>query len=168
MQQQAQYATSQLQTPQQIAAGSQYGAAGARAAQEAAARAQLQAQRYGQGAANVGMQGLGYGSQAAGFGQQAAQAAQQGFGAGQAYAQQATSPEAIAAYMSPYQQQVTDYQKSQALRDYNIAQQARKAQAIGAGAFGGSRQAIAESEAQRNLQSQLQGIEATGRQNAFQ
>jgi hypothetical protein len=70
--------------------------------------------------------------------------------------------------MSPYMQQVTDYQKSQAVRDYNIAQQARKAQAIGAGAFGGSRQAIAESEAQRNLQSQLQGIEGQGRQQAFQ
>ena len=150
------------------AAGSQYGAAGARQAQEAAMQAQLQAQRYGQDAAHTGMQGLGYGSQAAGYGAEAAGMAGMGFGAGQQYAQQATSPEAMAAYMSPYQQNVTDYQKSQAIRDYNIAQQARKAQAIGAGAFGGSRQAIAESEAQRNLQSQLQGIEATGRQQAYQ
>ena len=150
------------------AAGSQYGAAGARAAQEAAMRSQLQAQRYGQGAVSTGQQGLGYGSQAAGYGARGAQAAEQGFGAGAQYAQQATSPEAIQAYMSPYQQNVVDYQKSQAQRDFNIAQQARKAQAVSSGAFGGSRQAIAEAEAQRNLSSQLQGIDATGRQQAFQ
>jgi hypothetical protein len=89
-------------------------------------------------------------------------------GAGQRYAQQATDPNAISAYMSPYQQQVTDYQKAQALRDYQIGQPMRQAKAVGQGAFGGSRQAIENAEAQRSLMSQLQGIEATGRQNAFQ
>ena len=89
-------------------------------------------------------------------------------GAGQEYAQMATSPAAQQAYMSPYMQNVVDYQKMQALRDYQIGQPMRRAQAIGAGAFGGSRQAIAESEAERNLMSQLQGIEAQGRQSAFQ
>lgn len=94
--------------------------------------------------------------------------ARQMAGAGQRYAQQATDPNSIAAYMSPYQQQVTDYQKQQAARDYQIASQARQAQAVGQGAFGGSRQAIQESEAQRALMSQLQGIQATGSQQAFQ
>lgn len=89
-------------------------------------------------------------------------------GAGQEYAQMATSPAAQQAYMSPYMQNVVDYQKMQALRDYQIGQPMRRAQAVGAGAFGGSRQAIAESEAERNLMSQLQGIEAQGRQSAFQ
>ena len=89
-------------------------------------------------------------------------------GAGQQYAQQATNPNAVQAYMSPYMQNVVDYQKSQALRDYNIGQQVRKAQAVGQGAFGGTRQAIAESEAERALQSQLQGIAATGSQKAFE
>lgn len=89
-------------------------------------------------------------------------------GAGQRYAQQATSPAATQAYMSPYMQNVVDYQKQQAARDYNIAQQTRRAQAVGAGAFGGSRQAIQESEAERALMSQLQGISATGSQQAFQ
>ena len=91
-----------------------------------------------------------------------------GLMAGQNYASQATDPNATAAYMSPYMQNVVDYQKSQALRDYNMATPMRNAQAVGAGAFGGSRQAIVNSEAQRNLNSQLQGIEATGAQSAFQ
>lgn len=89
-------------------------------------------------------------------------------GAGQQYAQQATNPAATQAYMSPYMQNVVDYQKAQAARDYQIQNQARKAQALGAGAFGGSRQAIVQSEADRALQSQLQGITATGAQQAFQ
>lgn len=71
-------------------------------------------------------------------------------------------------YMSPYTQNVVDYQKSQALRDFQIAQPMRNAQAVRQGAFGGSRGAIMDAEAQRTLNSQLQGIEATGQQAAFQ
>jgi len=89
-------------------------------------------------------------------------------GAGANYAMQATDPRTTQAYMSPYMQNVVDYQKSQAMRDYGIGQQALRAQAGRSGAFGGSRQAIQESEAQRALGSQLQGIAATGSQNAFQ
>jgi hypothetical protein len=94
--------------------------------------------------------------------------ARQMAGAGQEYAQMATSPEAQQAYMSPYMQNVVDYQKMQAVRDYGIATPMRRAQAVGQGAFGGSRQAIMESEAERSLMNQLQGIEAQGRQSAFQ
>ena len=89
-------------------------------------------------------------------------------GAGQQYNQMATNPGAVSAFMSPYQQNVTDYQKQQAVMDYNRAAPAQQAQATNAGAFGGSRQAIVEGEAQRNLQNQLAGIQATGSQNAFQ
>lgn len=92
----------------------------------------------------------------------------QAAGAGQQYAQQATNPYAVQQYMSPYMQNVVDYQKSQALRDYQIAEPMRAKQAVAAGAFGGSRQAIERAEAQRNLNSQLQGIEATGAQKAFE
>jgi hypothetical protein len=92
----------------------------------------------------------------------------QAAGAGQQYAQQATNPYATQAYMSPYMQNVVDYQKSQAVRDFGMGQGARKAQAVGQGAFGGNRQALMESEAQRGLMSQLGGIEATGAQQAFQ
>jgi hypothetical protein len=70
--------------------------------------------------------------------------------------------------MSPYMQNVVDFQKQSALRDYQIAQPMRQAEAVSKGAFGGSRQAIVDAEAQRNLNTQLQGIQATGTQKAFE
>jgi hypothetical protein len=92
----------------------------------------------------------------------------QAAGAGQQYASQATNPYAVQQYMSPYMQNVVDYQKSQALRDYAMGQPLMARAAVGQGAFGGNRLAIQQAEAQRGLMSQLQGIEATGAQNAFQ
>ena len=92
----------------------------------------------------------------------------QAAGAGQQYGQMAQDPSSISGYMSPYMQNVVDYQKSQAIRDYGIGQQSLRAQASRSGAFGGSRQAIQEAEAQRSLGSQLQGITAQGSQQAFQ
>jgi len=71
-------------------------------------------------------------------------------------------------FMSPYQQAVTDVNKQAAVRDYQMAQQGRAAQVVGSGAFGGSRQAVLEAEAQRGLMSQLQGIQAAGTQSAFE
>ena len=91
-----------------------------------------------------------------------------GLNAGQNYQNQATNPNAVAQYMSPYQQNVTDFQKQQAINDYGRAMPGMNAQAVGQGAFGGSRQAIVGAEAQRNLQNNLAGIQATGTQNAFQ
>jgi len=88
-------------------------------------------------------------------------------GAGQQYARQATDPRAIQQYMSPFMQNVVDTQKMAAVRDFQVAQPVRQAAATRAGAFGGSRSAIENAEAQRNLMSQLQGIQATGTQNAF-
>lgn len=149
-------------------AGQAYGAAGAQQANMAAQRAAQQAQMYGAQGAMTGRQALGYGAMGAGYGGAAAGQAGQGYGAQAAYQAQATSPEATSAYMSPYMQNVVDVQKQAAARDYQIAQQARKAQAVGAGAFGGSRQAIAEAESQRALMSQLQNIQATGSQQAYQ
>jgi hypothetical protein len=113
--------------------------------------------QYGQATQMTGMAGLG----SLGLAGQMA-------GAGQDFAQQAQDPRAMQGYMSPYMQNVVDYQKSQAARDYNIGQGVRKAQAVGQGAFGGSRQAIMEAEAQRSLGNQLQGIAATGSQKAFE
>jgi len=88
-------------------------------------------------------------------------------GAGQQYNQMATNPGAVSAFMSPYQQNVTDYQKQQAVMDYGRQLPGQQAQATNAGAFGGSRHAIVEGEGQRNLQNTLAGIQATGSQNAF-
>ena len=117
--------------------------------------------RYGRQGANIGMGALGYGGMGAGLGAEAA-------GAGERYAQQATSPESMGAYMSPYMQNVVDTQKSAAIRDYQKAMPGLAAQQIKAGAFGGTRGAVERAEAQRNLASQLQGIQATGQQQAFQ
>jgi hypothetical protein len=89
-------------------------------------------------------------------------------GAGQQYARQATDPFAMQSYMSPYMQNVVDTQKTAALRDFQVAQPMRQAQQTLRGAFGGSRSAIENAEAQRNLMSQLQGIQATGTQSAFE
>jgi hypothetical protein len=143
-----------------------YGAQGAGYGAAAAGLAP-QAQRYGQGAADIGMGGLGFGAMGAGFGQQGAEAARKGFEAQQAFESKATDPNAVKAFMSPYMQNVVDYQKTQAARDFQIGQQARQAGAVAKGAFGGSRQAIENAEAQRNLMSQLQGIEGMGAQEAF-
>ena len=75
---------------------------------------------------------------------------------------------AAQAYMSPYQQYVTDFQKQEAIRDYGRQMPGLGAMAASKGAFGGTRQALVASEAQRNLQNQLGGIQALGSQNAFQ
>jgi hypothetical protein len=94
--------------------------------------------------------------------------AQQAMGAGQQFAQQAQDPRAMQGYMSPYMQNVVDYQKSQALRDFQMGQPMMARQAVGQGAFGGNRLALQQAEAQRGLMSQLQGISATGSQKAFE
>jgi hypothetical protein len=88
--------------------------------------------------------------------------------AGSNYNRMATDPGAMQAFMSPYQQNVTDFQKQQAVMDYGRQLPGMGAAASKSGAFGGSRQAIVESEGQRNLQNTLAGIQATGSQNAFQ
>ena len=89
-------------------------------------------------------------------------------GAGSQFAQQATNPFAVQQYMSPYMQNVVDVQKANAIRDYQKGIPALRQQAAAAGAFGGSRQAIQESEAQRSLLANLANIQAQGTQNAFQ
>ena len=71
-------------------------------------------------------------------------------------------------YMSPYQKQVVDAQLQEARRAFEEQRQVRNAQAIRAGAFGGSRQAVAESIAERDLANQQQNIVAQGLQSAFE
>ena len=71
------------------------------------------------------------------------------------------------AYMNPYQQAVTDVAKQGAMRDYQSGMNTLKAQAAQRGAFGGSRQAIAETEMMRNLGSQLSNIQMQGSAQAF-
>ncbi len=79
-----------------------------------------------------------------------------------------TRPGTAEAYMSPYQQAVTDVEKREATRASNILRQQQQAQAAQQGAFGGARSAIVEAERQRNLGQQLGDIQARGQQAAFQ
>ena len=131
---------------------------------------------YGGQGAQVGRQAVALGRDALGFGQAGADigirgttAAEQGFGAGAEYARMATDPRSIQSYMSPYMQNVVDVQKQQAIRDYQeqVAPQ-QQAQAVRAGAFGGSRDAVQRAIGKRSLASQLQNIQATGSQKAFE
>jgi hypothetical protein len=71
-------------------------------------------------------------------------------------------------YMSPYMQGVVEEQKKQAIQDYGRQLPGMSAMAARAGAKGGTREALMQSEARRGLNEQLQNIQATGLQNAFQ
>jgi hypothetical protein len=71
-------------------------------------------------------------------------------------------------YMSPYMQNVVDEQSRRAVQQFQEQRGGRAAQAVGAGAFGGSRQAVQESLAERDLLDRLSGIQATGSQQAFE
>jgi hypothetical protein len=75
---------------------------------------------------------------------------------------------ATSQYMSPYMQEVVDRQKQAAVRDYARQLPGLKAAGVRAGASGGTREAILESEARRNLATQLGDIQAQGSQSAFQ
>ena len=61
------------------------------------------------------------------------------------------SPTAIASYMNPYEQQVVEQAMQDIRREGDIREQGLRAQAASVGAFGGSRQAVAESELARNV-----------------
>jgi len=136
---------------------------------------------YGQQAAQLANTALGYGQRASTIGDMALQAQQTGQGitaqsqdlarrqamAGENYARQMTDPYAVQQYMNPYQSAVTDVQIQGAQRQADIAAQGRKAAAARAGAFGGSRQAIENAEANRALASQMDMIRAQGQQTAY-
>lgn len=70
-------------------------------------------------------------------------------------------------FMSPYQQNVTDIQLREAQRMADIAATNRNADVVKRGAFGGTRQAIMDSEAARNLALQKGDIQAQGLQSAY-
>jgi hypothetical protein len=150
-----------------VEGGQYYGGMGAGYGSQAA-RLAPQAQQYGQNAANIGGMGL----RAEQLGQditgQARNYAAQQAAAGQNYANQVTNPNAISAYMNPYQQNVIDIQNQAAQRQADIAKTQRNAQATKAGAFGGSRQAIENAEANRSLQSLMNNNQLQGQQQAYQ
>lgn len=105
------------------------------------------------------------GQQVAGFSpaqQQAFTLATQGIGgylpflqaaeAATAQAGQRFQPGAQQAFMDPYQQDVTNEALKEIRRQGDIARQAQSAQAVKAGAFGGSREGVVRAETERGIQ----------------
>jgi hypothetical protein len=89
-------------------------------------------------------------------------------GAGQQFFGMAQDPSTVQAFMSPYQQSVTDVARKAAIRDAQIAQQQINLGAVRQGTYGGARQALAQSERERGLLDRLAGIQAEGSQKAFE
>lgn len=178
-----------------ITGGAKYGEMGAGFGQQAAGLASP-ALAYGAQGAGYGQTGAGYGAQAAqlantalGYGQgsadigqmalraqgmgenisgQSQALARQQAGAGAQYAQMATDPRVTEALMNPFTKNVLDVQNEELNRQGKIAAQARGAQAVRAGAFGGGRQAIENAEAERNLATLKNANTAQAYQQAFQ
>ena len=74
----------------------------------------------------------------------------------------------ISAYQSPYQQQVIDLAMGDIQRQADIARGSAQDRAIRAGAFGGSRSAIIESESHRPYAEAMQRTAVEGRQRGFE
>jgi hypothetical protein len=125
----------------------------------------------------AGMSGMGqlgtagqagmYGAQGAGLGQLGLMGAMPAFGAGQQFASQVTDPRSMQAYMSPYQQQVTDIAKMNAVREAQLAGQQANLGAARQGTYGGARQALMGAEREKNLLANLSNIQAQGSQSAY-
>jgi hypothetical protein len=95
-----------------------------------------------------------------------------GYTPGQISAERVTSqqfgaPEAQA-YMSPYQQQVTDIAVREARKQGDIEAQKNMLGAMGRGTFGGARQALMQAEQDRNLMQTIGDIRTKGAQSSYE
>jgi hypothetical protein len=88
--------------------------------------------------------------------------------AGQNYVSQATNPNAMGAYMSPYIQNALAPQMEELRRQSGISGQQNAARAVMSGAFGGSGASLQEAERLRNLASQQSQVYGKGIQDAYQ
>lgn len=78
-----------------------------------------------------------------------------------------TGPQ-VGQFMNPYLQNVVDIQQREARRAADVERQELGKQAVTAGGFGGSRQAILEAEQARNLQQKLGDIQTRGLAAAYE
>lgn len=102
-----------------------------------------------------------------GYGQQAQQSGLFGQGIGFSYDQMARDPRSIQAYMSPYQQGVTDIAKEKAIEDAKKAQLGSNLASARQGTYGGARQTLLQGQREAALQKQLSDIQTTGLQSAY-
>ena len=79
-----------------------------------------------------------------------------------------TAPGTAEQFMSPYMQQALDVQKAEAIRTAQQGQLAQNLAAARQGTYGGARQTLAGTERERNLQQELNRIQAMGSQTAYE
>ncbi len=185
MQQQAMYETGMMQRPGGFGAGqgmvgaagmggygtaadaAQYGQLGAGYGMMGAGMAP-EAQLYGRTAADIGGMGLRAEELGRDVGQEARMYARQAAGMGGTYEQMATDPRAMQAYMSPYQQNVTEIAKRKAIDDAQRAQLGQNLGSVRTGTYGGARQALLQGQREAGLQQQLSDIQSQGLQRAYE
>jgi hypothetical protein len=80
---------------------------------------------------------------------------------------QSFNTEQAGQYMSPYLEASLNPQIAAAQRQSQMAGQQQQAEAVGRGAYGGSRDALMRMERERNLGAQVEGIRSKGYQDAF-
>jgi hypothetical protein len=85
------------------------------------------------------------------------------FGTGEQF-----QPENIQSFMNPYEEQVVQQALRDIAREGDIREQGLQAQAAASGAFGGSRQAVAEQELARNVMEQQARTGAQMRMSGYQ
>mgnify|MGYP003671148156 FL=1 len=139
-----------------------------------------------------GAQGAGYGSQGAGYGAQGAGIGAQSIGTGAQSAQnimnataaampyqglasntiagstQGYNPQSYQSYMDPYTDSVVRQAEDDAFRNYDRQAGQITARAVGSGAFGGDREAIARQELGRNTMDQLSRTTGQLRSQGYQ
>jgi len=154
LQQQAQSGAANLQVPGQYGAASQLAGASGRGALGTVGQANAYGQQ-GQAYGNLGAQaGQQYAGQSSAYGNAGAMQGQQGAAIGQSLGQQSQNtsqgPGSVASYMNPYLQNALNPAMQLANQQYGIAGQQQQGAATSAGAFGGSRSALANSLNQQN------------------
>ena len=101
------------------------------------------------------------------YGGQGQQSGLYGQGIGFSYGQMATDPAAVRAYMSPYQQGVTDIAKTKAIEDAQKSQLQANLASSRQGTYGGARQALLQGQRESALTKQLSDIQTQGLQSAY-
>jgi hypothetical protein len=157
---------------------SMYGNQGSNIGNQAAGQSTM----YGGQGANIGQQYGGMSAQTGAGAQQAGQQAagvsnmygglgamqgQQGAAIGSSLGRMSTDPGAVNAYMNPYLQSSLNPQLQLANQQYGLAGQQQQGAATSAGAFGGSRSALANSLNQQNQMLAQNQIIGQGYNTAF-
>ena len=133
---------------------------------------------YGAQGAGYGSQGAGFGAQSIGTGAQSAQDIMNATAAAMPYqglasntiagSTQGYNPQSYQSFMDPYTDSVIRQAEDDAFRNYDRQAGQITARAVGSGAFGGDREAIARQELGRNTMDQLSRTTGQLRSQGYQ